>query len=344
MEDSERKMSRESKVKLFFVIRVFIFFGVFLCLFKMVNKVFLYKDDSFYNYSRYMELQEGELDILIMGNSHSMDAIDSSEFSVALEADYGINVSVFNMSLDGMNVEQIAYRFEEALKTQNPKLLVIETYSIAAIGIDNGEKDIGRSVLDYMPLSEEKTRFIEENIEEEKASFYIPFIKYHSRWNELTKLDFSVLFEQRIEQEKSLDETEKQEASEYIGEHDGYFEQDFHLISDIQEIDEKKRREVEFILKLAEENGMKVLFLSVPYKNEIDFVSTELIKYNNYLEEKYVDNKQIFMLDMNADMSNLQWNYEYMKDEGHVNDKGRDIVMHVLANYVHAEFRSYLEN
>ena len=66
------------------------------------------------------------------------------------------------------------------------------------------------------------------------------------------------------------------------------------------------------ILETAEKNGIKVLFLSVPYKVQMSLPSTELIQYNNYIRENYVDGENVFLLDMNAMMNSLGWGYEYI--------------------------------
>ena len=64
-------MEPTGKEKKVFVIRVVIFFAVFLCLFLVINRVFLYKDNNFYNYVNYMSQPEESIDILVMGSSHS---------------------------------------------------------------------------------------------------------------------------------------------------------------------------------------------------------------------------------------------------------------------------------
>ena len=65
-------MEPTGKEKKVFVIRVVIFFAVFLCLFLVINRVFLYKDNNFYNYVNYMSQPEESIDILVMGSSHSI--------------------------------------------------------------------------------------------------------------------------------------------------------------------------------------------------------------------------------------------------------------------------------
>ncbi len=326
-------MEPTGKEKKVFVIRVVIFFAVFLCLFLVINRVFLYKDNNFYNYVNYMSQPEESIDILVMGSSHSIDAVDSMELGEALEQEYGVHASVFNMSITSMRIEQIAYRLQEAVKNQSPKLLVIETFSFAPMELSNDEV-VRRYALDYMPLSTEKIKFIFENVEEGKSSFFVPFIKYHTRWGELEADDFRALSRKWLGSTSSSYGMRVGRKADYEGEWDDYFLQDFSSISGKIEIDGGQKESVDSILETAEKNGIKVLFLSVPYKVQMSLPSTELIQYNNYIRENYVDGENVFLLDMNAMMNSLGWGYEYMQDEGHVNDDGRKIVMKYLTEYI----------
>lgn len=326
-------MEPMGKEKFFFIVRAIIFFVVFLCFFLVINRVFLYKDNNFYNYVNYMGQPEESVDVLVMGSSHSIDAIDSMELGAALEEGYGIHASIFNMSITSMRIEQIAYRLQEAVKTQSPKLLVIETFSFAPMELSNDEV-VRRYALDYIPLSIEKIKFIYEHVDEGKSSFLIPFIKYHTRWGELGKDDFSALSRKWLDRTSSSYGIRVGTKPDYEGERDDYFLQDFGSISGQIEIDSRQKESVDSILETAEKNGITVLFLSVPYKIQMNLPSTELIKYNNYIRENYVDGKNVFLFDMNAIMNSLSWGYEYMQDEGHVNDDGREAVMKYLTEYI----------
>lgn len=324
-------MKTERKEKISFIVRTILFLLLFLVMFFVVNRIFLYKDNNYFNYQNFVRQKENSIDILVMGSSHSIDSIDSVGLGEKLQEE-GLSLSVFNMSITGMRIEQIVYRFEEALKTQKPELLIVETFSFVPISYSN-EETTRRYALDYMPLTQEKVQFIENKVED-KSSFYVPFIKYHTRWMELNKEDFQVLSDKWVEEKSRYNGILVGEKPDFQGERDTYFEQDFQAISESRELEAAQKEDLEYLIELARENDVKILFLSVPYKIQMDFPSVELIKCNNYLQENYVDDEWIYMLDLNEKMNELQWNYDYMQDEGHVNNKGREIVMNHLAQYI----------
>lgn len=334
-------MQSNRKEKMKFVLNTGIFFALFLSMFLAVNRIFLYKDNNYYNYESFLRQDNDTVDILVMGSSHSIDAIDSAQLSQKLAEEEGLDTSVFNMSITGMRIEQIAYRFEEALRTQKPKLLIVETFSFVPISYSN-EETIRRYALDYMPLDREKIRFINNKIED-KTSFYVPFIKYHSRWMELNREDFQVLSKEWVKEKSKYNGIAADEKPDYTGERDAYFEQDFTAITECCPLEEAQKEDLEYLLRLADENDVRLLFVSVPYKVQMDYNSVELIKCNNYLREEYVDDERIYLLDLNADMNALHWNYDYMQDEGHVNNKGRMVVMDCLAEYIGMNLRNSLE-
>ena len=221
-------------------------------------------------------------------------------------------------------------------RTQNQdiKVLVIETFSCAPQSTGTNE-NINRWSLDYMPLSSEKLQYIDREIEEKlKTSFIVPFIKYHSRWKELSVEDFAILSPQERAKRSQNQGFEAPDKPDFIGMEDDYFEQDFTLITQQNELPESYQFYMQEILEMCKEINCKILFLSIPYKVQADFYGTELIKYNNYLQEKYVDNSNVYMFDMNKKVHELNWGYHYMTDEGHVNNHGREVINQELAKKI----------
>lgn len=320
------------KKKLLFVLQTAVFAVGFLFLFEAIGKVFLYKDLNYYNYSNFKNQPEHSIDILVMGSSHSIDAVDAAVLGGRLERE-GVSADVFNMSITGMRMEQIAYRFQEALKTQTPGLLIVETFSLTPME-ERDSETVRRYAIDYLPLSFEKLQFIHDHIGENRSSFYVPFIKYHTRWSELTSDDFRSLSSHWVEAVSAPCGKFADKKPDYAGEWDAWFEQDFTAIRQAAQMDARTKKAVERLLSLAAEKEVKVLFLSVPYKVQMDFPNTELIKYNNYLNEHYVNDETVFLLDLNRQIRELEWDYRYMQDEGHVNDRGREAVMDRLSRYI----------
>lgn len=305
----------------------------FLCIFVLFSHIFMYKNEGYYNYHNFARIEEDSLDVLILGSSHSMDGIDATVLGELLGEYGGEDWTCFNMSVSGMRIEQILYRYKEVLKTQNPKIVVVETFSYSP-SIESEVESIHRRSIDYMPLNRNKAEYIFQYVEEDKASYLIPFIKYHSRWLELEKEDF-LCFSPKWRYENS------QEAGfhapnkvPFEGEYTSYFETDFSAIDDTMPISVERYEVTEELIQLAEENGAKVVFLSIPYKVQTDFTNVMAIKTNNYLEQEFSDEESVYVLDMNRMINQLGWGYEYMHDEGHVNNAGREYVHRVLCYFL----------
>lgn len=297
-----------------------------------LNRIFIIKDINLYNYEGYMAQEKNTVDILVMGSSHSMNAIDSSELDTYL-SESGINTKTFNMSITGMRFESMCYRLKEALKTQSPKLLVIETFSATPMSYSNPEVT-RRYALDYMPLSINKLAYVYRYIDENRFSYIFPLLRYHYRWQELGIEDYEIL-NPRIQKMKS----ERMGINAFTEDvvwpdDDGYFNTDYSECNEMEPLDDEVYEALSEIMTIASERGMKVLFVSIPYKIQMGYSSDHLVKNNNYIRDKFCDNTDVFMLDMNRMYKDMNWTYDCMQDEGHVNTYGRSLVMPVLADYI----------
>ena len=47
-----------------------------------------------------------------------------------------------------------------------------------------------------------------------------------------------------------------------------------------------------------------------------------------------MDNEKVYLYDMNKEIRSLDWGYEHMTDEGHVNNHGRDVINRELAGQI----------
>lgn len=319
-------MKEERRNVIKFGCKSLIFILVFLLLFLVIDKIFLAKNENLYNYVNFMDQKKNTIQLLVMGSSHSMDGIEAKEVDRLLKEKYDVDIKSFNMSVTGMRLEQIYYRFQEVLKTQKPSLLIIETFSCAPQSTGT-EESINRWSLDYIPISIKKIEYIQNHVEDDlKTSFYLPFIKYHSRWKELTKEDIEILSPELLREKTKNQGFMAPYKPEYEGTEDHYFEQDFGIYTKSKELPQGYDQYMEELISLCKEIECKILFLSIPYKEQADFSNIELIKYNNYIKEKYVDEQWVWLYDMNKEILELDWGYEHMTDEGHVNDHGREII------------------
>lgn len=173
--------------------------------------------------------------------------------------EYGI--ASYNLTISGQTVLGNRYLLEEALKTQSPSLVVVEMSSLIS---DINNARIHR-VSDTMKLSQTKVEFINKACEylgiirSGKAEFYIPFIRFHSRWNELEEYDFMV------------------DASEYKG---SYWDNSRFLKEiaefEYQAVSEDTKEEVDVtmqgyiheFLDYIEEKDVNVLFIAAPTNSD----------------------------------------------------------------------------
>jgi len=74
---------------------------------------------------------------------------------------------------------------KEALRYQKPKLVVVEVNGALYDPEDLYDDSKLRQFTDSMPLSENKIETVNRFATEDKLSYYLTILKYHSRWNEV---------------------------------------------------------------------------------------------------------------------------------------------------------------
>lgn len=319
-------MKKDNKILLASLIAV-----VLVVVLLITNKVFLLKDENFYNYHNFTRQERNTIDILVLGSSHSRNGIDANRLD-ALLSEQNISVKSFNMSVTGLRFEMMAYRLREALKTQSPKLLIVETFS--AVPIEYSDVDITRRyAIDYMPFTLNKLQYINRYIEEEKNSYIFPLLRYHSRWKELTKEDLLVL------NSSWLASTSRQNGLVAFTEdvvwdkEDDYFARDFSGITEEITLESEVDSALQELLQVAKENQIAVLFVSLPFKVQMGYTSEQLVQNNAYIQRHYCD-ENTKLLDFNRDYAALQWSFQDMQDEGHMNASGREKIMPALAEFI----------
>lgn len=93
---------------------------------------------------------------------------------------------------------QSYYILKETLNYETPKVVVL---SVGALRNDESKinEAYNRLAIDKMKWSKEKVDIINSSISEEEMfmSYLFPILRYHSRYNELTKEDFKYLFKDK---------------------------------------------------------------------------------------------------------------------------------------------------
>ncbi len=138
----------------------------------------------------FYELPEDSIDVLFLGSSHAASSFSPQE----LYSTYGI--SSYNLATEQQNVLLSYYLLEEALRSQSPSVVVLDTmflfpYTSSPL---NSDENCTRKVVDSMEFSSVKQSLIADicTFDESQSalSYYFPLLNYHTRWESLTASDF----------------------------------------------------------------------------------------------------------------------------------------------------------
>lgn len=134
----------------------------------------------------YYDEKENSLDVVFVGSSH----VRCSVYPMELYHEYGI--ASYDCAPPSLSLPQIYYLVLEVLKTQAPKVLVLDISSIAHENIKIHSPEYAHIQLDNMKWSLNKIEAINDLIENpgDRLEYYFPLLKFHTRWKELLPRDF----------------------------------------------------------------------------------------------------------------------------------------------------------
>lgn len=213
--------------------------------------VFSWKDTSGDYCSSINQLKATEdnlIDVVFVGSSHVYCGIAPD----VLWAGYGI--AAFDMAISGMDYHSEYYYTKHLLKTQSPKVVFVDIYSLTFEDQEE-EGNFYRNML-AMPFSKESVELINEAIDKEKRKDY--FLRWpiiHSRYKEIERGDFlSVGFEKYGRGEKmeyEANHVEMTTARKY---------------TKSAELTDKVKDWVDRFIALSEEYGFELVFYVTPYE------------------------------------------------------------------------------
>lgn len=258
--------------------------------------------------------QENQMDVLFVGSSSIYTFI--SPGVVYDEAGF----SSYNYAVPGMDVDQIKYALVECMKTQSPKLYVIDIRT-AVTYEEYNESDV-RRLIDNMPMSMNRINAIKNLVEDDnKLPFYFSIIKYHDRWEQLTDVDFMGVTGD-VDEDLGFETYPK---SKVIDVDEKYLNYDDTKIK----IAKKNEKALRDLITFCQKNKLNVLFVSgvwKPNKNrngKLNYIKSIVEEYNMpFLNtNEYYDEIGI---DWSTDMNNIS----------HVNILGAKKYSVFMANYL----------
>ena len=170
------------------IMRVAVFIVVaVLCILYLVQ-VFTYprSDEARKTFNSFYNEAENTIDGVYLGAS------SANRYWIAPKAFNDEGIVVASLATTNQPFIATKYLMEEAYKTQDPELFVVEIRWAFKSALSMGDAGL-RRVCDNMKMSRTRIALInaavdfaanaENDVSQKKIEYYFPFVKYHDRWN-----------------------------------------------------------------------------------------------------------------------------------------------------------------
>ena len=149
--------------------------------------------------------KKNDIDLIVIGSSNSFCTVDP----LVLYEEYGIAAYDFGSSSQPMNLSVLYLK--EALKTQKPKVVALEVNMMTSDSESSRSEAGLRWGFTNIPLSVDKLKCIYQSVGEVNAEYFtyvFPIFRYHSRWKELSKTDYTYFYQDKTNYTKGYLETQ----------------------------------------------------------------------------------------------------------------------------------------
>jgi len=276
--------------------------------------------DGFY------ELEENSIDVLFLGSSQIMTSISP----VRIYEKTGI--SSYNMGTEQQNMVLSYYLLKEALRFQSPRIVVLDVFFLFPYNGNpsplNSNEEFVRKPIDYMKWSSNKWETIRTvcslDTDHDIKSYLFPFLRFHSRWNDLTLEDFTYLFKNKENTLMGFSINKVIAPQSFQGFVPG-------SSSLTEELPETMRIYFEKIISLCKEENITLVLIKTP-RGDGSFGEVRHNTVKNLADENglvFLDfNEKSLMEEIHFDASN-----DYM-DFSHINLYGAEKISDYLACYL----------
>lgn len=300
----------------FNIIKTVVFLLLMFCMLTSILKIFNYKDmGGGGGWQRFYQAEDESIDVLFFGSSHVHCTIDHG----LLWDDYGM--AGYTLSAGSQMIDHTCYFVKEALKSQKPKVIVVEMIGVLGGELSNSSTEVYRNSLGmrWSSVFGEYIDYLSDNMEmerEEKQQVFLKIPVIHSRYAELTKSDFedTIPFMRGYRGSYESVSFEKPSAAG---------------IQEVIELDSQRFAMLWEIIDTANENSIPIVLFAAPYvlseEEQMQFNAVEVfakqqgipfINYNKLYDELSIDFETDF------------------RDEGHVNNYGAAKVTEHMAQYL----------
>lgn len=284
-----------------------------------------YLEESTVIVKGYSFLEKNSIDVLFLGASQTFYAVDAGR----LTNEY--NISSYDFAATSQPITITPYYLCEALKTQNPKLAMIEVCSIFYANQDFKQNTFSWN---YSPTSPSLLKFqsvynvLDGDLIKAFEYTYAPLLLYHDRWSSINdkrhggEHDIDFVFHP----EKYIDSSSRGFiAHDRIEKGDIAFEKSD---SSIKNVPAENVEAIKMIKEICSKNNIKLVFFKVPASNWTLGESMSVKKFMNENELTFVDlNNSLNKIGINGETDFF--------DEKHLNNSGAEKTTDYLAKIIH---------
>ena len=266
--------------------------------------------------------KRNDIDMIVIGSSNSFCTVDP----VTLYEEYGIAAYDFGSSSQPMNISVLYLK--EALKTQKPRVVALEVNMMVGGSIHSTRESGLRWGYTDIPLSFDKLKSIYQSlgrVDAEYFSYVYPVFRYHNRWKELSKLDFTYFGQDKTNYTKGYLET--QEMAENAV---NLIEYDYEGEAWIEEVNISYLDE---IVQLCREKNVELLLFKSPKANWHRYETEAVRALADARGLRFVDYNELYQ---NGELE-LDTAVDF-RDDDHLNDFGAKKVTVHLGGYVRANY------
>lgn len=276
--------------------------------------------DGFY------ELEENSIDVLFLGSSQIMTAISP----VRIYEKTGI--PSYSLGTEQQNMVLSYFLLKEALRFQTPKIVFLDVLFLFPYNDNpsllNSSEEFVRKPIDYMKWSSNKWETIRTvcslDSGHDLKNYLFPFLRFHSRWNDLTLEDFTYLLKDKTNPLLGFSVTDKKEAQDF----QGFVPNDPALTEDLPDTMELY---FEKIVSLCQEKNITLVLIKTP-RGDGSFGE---IRHNTV--QNLADKNGLVFLDFNEKgiLEEIDFDpaNDYM-DFSHINCYGAEKLTDYLAGYL----------
>lgn len=299
------------------ITRIICFVFVLVLILSYTNYVFKPKyGDGIYDVTKFYKLEDNTVDVLILGSSHAFEDFNTG----TLWSSYGIASYVLGGSIQPM--WNTYYYLKEALKTQNPALIILEGYMTT---YESEFIDDSRIIKNNYGLrwSEDKINAIKISTPEDRQrEFLLEYLQYHTRYTELSRDDF---FKNRgnplykswkgfgcnmaVTPTETVDVSSVTDRSELFGKTEEYYRK---------------------IIELAQEKGIPLLVVISPYAR-ID--EDDQAFFNTAADIAYEYDVSFINYNLLPDETGIDY-FTDAADNDHLNHRGNQKFSKVVGAYI----------